>query len=166
MSSWCPTEENTPCPFGIYPATGPMLGTAEKVCSCWPDCWPGSWLGCWMRMLDQDAGCIAEPLRHWALPSPTCRGQSAHAVTRPTVAAPNLVERGARLLSLSYVTTSFFSLLFFSSPPFPLSTSLMHTHARTRARTHTHTHTRIHVRPRVHELILPMAGRLGGIISP
>ena len=156
MSRWCPTEENTPCPLGIYPRTGLMLGTAEKVCSCWPECWPGSWLGCWMRMLDQDAGWIAEPLIHWALPSPTCRGQSAHAVMRPTVAAPNLVERGAQLLSLSYVTTSFFSLLFFSSPPF----SCTRTHART------HTHTRIHVRPRVHELILPMAGRLGGIISP
>lgn len=54
------------------------------------------------------------------------------------------------------------SLLFLPALPFPLYTSLMHTHART----HSHTHTCIHVRPRVHELILPMAGRLGGIISP
>ena len=52
---------------------------------------------------------------------------------RPTVAAPNPVERGAQLPSPSYVTTSFFSLLFFSSPPFPLSTSLMHTHTHTHA---------------------------------
>ena len=80
-------------------------------------------------MLGDDAkpGCW---LRYWALPSPTCRGQSGHAVMGPAVEA--LQGSASESQLCEYHSSS----LLLPSPPFlSLSLFLSHTH------THTHVHT-------------------------
>ena len=111
---------------------------------CWLHCWTTETLGPSLADL-QGAVCPCSNAAHSGGSKPGGEGSSA--------SESQLCDYQLFLSSLLFLP---------SLPSFHLS----HAHARTRARAHTHTHTRIHVRPRVHELILPMAGRLGGIISP